>query len=317
MSFMKKQLVSVLTLLSAVTVLISDASAQTPPPAAGAGEHRSPIFAPMEKIQPIAQNLYQVHGRGGETLVWVYSKGVVIVDSKLPQSGQKLTELIRTVTNKPITHIINTHAHGDHIGSNPEFAGIEIVAHENAKKFMMNLDKFKTDEGKLGLPNHTFKDRLTLLEGKDAIDLYYFGPSHTDGDALVVFRSARVMHAGDVFKKKELPTIDPEAGGSGVQFAATLAKAVAEIKNVDRIVGGHSDEIMSWQDFVRYAELSRLLLAHERAAFAAGKSAEQTLADFHPPQEFQDFTLVGSTFGGVSAVQTTFNELKALEGRAQ
>lgn len=143
-------------------------------------------------------------------------------------------------------NLVNTHAHGDHTGSNAEFpAEVEIVAQENTLARMQTMSIFEAEVSKVGLPDKTFKNRLTLFRGKDAVDLYYYG-----------------------------------------------------------------NAILSWQDFTRYAELTRLLLMHERAAFEAGLSPEQTFADFRPPVEFDDLDRVGSSFGGVSAVQTTFDELR-------
>src|SRR5690606_5133611 len=108
-------------------------------------------------------------------------------------------------------------------------------------------------EGRVGLPDRTFQDKLTLFSGDESVDLYYFGPGHTNGDAFVVFRNARVMHSGDIFATKGLPLLDVNNGGSGVAIADSLTKAVAGIPNVDRVITGHSD-VFPWQDFVDYAE---------------------------------------------------------------
>lgn len=307
------------SILVAIAVVAAQVSAQSssPPPLPTPGSSPPPLedmgkaFPPLGGMQKIAENLYLVSGQGGNTTVWIYSSGVLIVDTKFPKNGQKLIELIRTVTDKPITHIVNTHAHSDHAGSNPEYpAAVEIIAQENTAAVMQKSRLFAIEQNKVGLPDRTFKDHLTLFEGKDAVDVYNFGPAHTSGDAVVVFRSAYVAHVGDMMKRKELPTVDADISGSGIQFPTSLAKAVTTIKNVDRVIGGHSDGLMTWQDFTRLAELSRLLLEHERAAFKAGKTPEQTLAEFNPPKEFSDFDRTGTSFGGgVVAVKATFNEL--------
>ena len=129
-----------------------------------------------------------ITGGGGNTAAFITDTGVVLVDTKLADWGQAILDKVKTVTNKPITTIINTHTHGDHNGSN-EFFGttVEIVAHENTKTNMEKMDAFKGDKS-VFLPKKTYKDKLTLGKGKDQIDLYYFGPAHTNGDALVVFQ---------------------------------------------------------------------------------------------------------------------------------
>ena len=110
---------------------------------------------------------------------------------------------MKTVTDKPITHIVNTHTHGDHNGSNVFFpASVEVVSQENTATNMQKMAVFQEALNRHGLPDRTYKDKMTLLGGKDAIDLYYFGPAHTNGDTFVVCRTARVVHAGDAFANK-------------------------------------------------------------------------------------------------------------------
>src|SRR5262249_27456366 len=139
----------------------------------------------------------------------------------------------------PVTMIINTHTHGDHTGSNEGFSpSVEFVAHENTKANMERMDAFKGDKAKF-LPKRTYKDRLSLLSGKDRIDLYYFGAGHTNGDSFIVFTSLRTVHTGDMFAWKDAPFLDRSNGGSGIEFPRTLAKAVAGLKDVDTVIPGH------------------------------------------------------------------------------
>jgi glyoxylase-like metal-dependent hydrolase (beta-lactamase superfamily II) len=158
---------------------------------------------------------------------------------------------------------------------------------------------FNTPENKHGLPDRTFKDRLTVLTGNDSIDLYYFGASHTNGDAIVVFRNARVAHTGDMFAGKGQPLIDRNNGGSGVEYGATIGKAAAGIKNVDRVITGHST-VLPWQDFVDFGEVNRVALAYAREALKAGKTAEQAMTEFKLPEKFSaaGFTYAGGGRGG-------------------
>ncbi|MGE0463644.1 MAG: MBL fold metallo-hydrolase, partial [Vicinamibacterales bacterium] len=146
------------------------------------------------KIEKVRDNLYIITGAtpmpretfsGGHTGVFVTDKGVVVVDTKLAGWGQALLDRIRTVTDRPVTTIINTHTHGDHTGSNESFgASVDSVVHENTRTNMARMDAFKGDKAQF-LPKRTFKDRLTLGSGKDQIDLYYFGAGHTDGDTFI------------------------------------------------------------------------------------------------------------------------------------
>src|SRR5262245_31996538 len=168
-------------------------------------------------IEKVKDNLYIITGSspvprenfsGGNTGVFITDKGVVVVDTKLAGWGPTLMERIKSVTDKPVTTIINTHTHGDHTGSNEFFgASVESVVQENTKANMARMDAFKGDKAQF-LPKRTYKDTLTLGSGKDQIDLYYFGPGHTNGDTFIVYRALRVMQAGDMYPWKDAPFID-------------------------------------------------------------------------------------------------------------
>ncbi|MBO0798940.1 MAG: MBL fold metallo-hydrolase, partial [Blastocatellia bacterium] len=193
------------------------------------------------EIQKVKDNLYVITGGGGNTAAFITEKGVVVVDTKLPGNGPGILEKIKSVTQKPVTMVINTHTHTDHVGSNSAFKGkVEFVAHENCKASMMEMDAFKTPDGKKFLPSKTYTDKLSLLNGNDEIDLYYFGRGHTSGDSLVVFPALKVMHAGDLFAGKAAPFIDTKSGGSPSEYPETLAKAAAGITGVETVIPGHS-----------------------------------------------------------------------------
>src|SRR6185436_2454019 len=217
---MKRTFVLGTIVLSGVLAAAVISAEQSAPGGQGRGGGGFPPIAPIEKV---AGNVYMITGEGGNTAVYVAANGVVIVDTKLANNGQAILDQVKSVTDKPITHIINTHTHGDHTGSNQFFpASVEIVTQENTAENMKKMDVFKDPANKNGLPDRTFKDKQTLLTGADAIDLYYYGAAHTNGDAFVVFRGSRVMHAGDVFATKGLPLIDRNNGGSGVAYGETI-----------------------------------------------------------------------------------------------
>ena len=269
-------------------------------------------FPPVGKAEKIKDNLYWLQGQGGNTAIFVANDGVVLVDTKLANNGQAILDQVKSVTDKPVMHIINTHTHGDHTGSNAFFpATVDIVTQENTAANMKKMDVFKEPANAHGLPDRTFKDKMTILSGKDAIDLYYFGQAHTNGDAIVVFRTARVMHAGDMFANKGLPLIDRNNGGSGVAWGDTIAKAAKSIKNVDAVITGHSNTLMTFQDFATYGEFNRLYLQHARDAIKAGKTPEQAAMDLKLPDTFKDYTLTGGRGGPGGNFGIIFDELKA------
>ncbi len=247
-----------------------------------------PNVAGIEKVK---DNLYMVTGGGGNTAVFVTATGVVLVDTKLANWGQAIMDQVKTVTTKPVTHIINTHTHGDHVGSNEFFpASVEIVAHANVTESMKRMPAFADPAKAHAFPDKTYTDKLTVLGGAEAIDLYYFGAAHTNGDTFVVFRALRTMHGGDAFASKGLPLLDVNNGGSGVTYPDTLRKAAAGIKNVDTVIPGHST-VMTWQDFVDYGEFNRAVLTGVQTAKKAGKTPEQAAADLVLPEKFKAYVM--------------------------
>ena len=310
---MKRTYVLGMIVVVGAVVAASSLGAQQQPPAAG-GQGRQGgggAAQALGKIEKVADNLYFVFGRGGNTGVYLAEKGVVLVDTKNPENGQGILDQVKTVTDKPITHIVNTHTHGDHNGSNIFFpATVEIVTQENTATNMQKMPVFQEAANKHGLPDRTYKDKMTLLSGKDAIDLYYFGPAHTNGDTFVVFRTARVVHAGDAFANKGQPLIDRNNGGSGIAYPETIRKAATTIKNVDTVINGHSAVTMKFQDLADFGEFNRLFLEHARASLKAGKTPEQAMMELKLPEKFKDYNLTGGRGGPGGNFGVIFEELK-------
>ena len=215
---------------------------------------------------------------GGNVGVFITDAGVVLVDTKLAAFGQTFLDRVKSISSKPVTMIINTHTHADHTGNDDKFGtNVEIVAQDNTKTNMAKLDAFKGDKA-VFLPKRTFKDKLSLGSGKERIDLYYFGPGHTNGDAFVVFPSLRVLQTGDLFAWKDAPRIDRANGGSGLQYPQTLAKAVAGLKDIDIVVPGHSP-LMKFADVQEYQRYTADLASTVQAARKAGKNVDAAAAD--------------------------------------
>jgi cyclase len=280
----------------------------------GGGGGRGPGFPPVQAIEKVKDNLYVVQGQGGNTAVYVADKGVVIVDTKLANNGQAILDQVKSVTDKPITHIINTHTHGDHTGSNQFFpASVEVIVQDNTKTNMEKMPVFQEAANKNGLPDRTFKDKMTVLGGKDAIDLYYFGPAHTNGDAFIVFRTARTMHTGDAFANKGFPLIDRNNGGSGIGYPDTIQKLVKGVKDVDTIINGHSPTTMKWQDLAEWGEFNRYFLTYTQQSLKAGKSAEEAMKEFKVPDgKFPGYNVTpgGGRGGPAGNVGIIYEELK-------
>ena len=149
-----------------VTAGITVAGNAQQPPAAPAGQAPAAGRGPapvVGAIQKVAENLFMIPGAGGNTAVYVTGTGVVLVDTKNPNNGQGILDQVKTVTDRPISHIINTHAHGDHNGSNVFFPPtVEIVTHENTTAHMQKMPAFQDAANKHGLPDRATPNRMTL-----------------------------------------------------------------------------------------------------------------------------------------------------------
>jgi len=249
----------------------------------------------VAEIEQVRGNLYVITGGGGNTAAFVAESGVVLVDTKNPGWGEAILEKIRTVTDKPVTMIVNTHTHGDHVGSNIDFSGsVEVVAHVKTKTNMEKMAPFQTERGKGYLPSRTYQDRLTLLEGDDRIDLYHFGRGHTSGDSIVVFPALRVAHTGDLFAWKGVPYIDVGNGGSAVEYPKTLLAAADGIEGVDTVIPGHSP-VMTWSDFREFGEFNRDFLAAVERNKRVGKSPEEAATSLNLPARYSNYAMSRGT----------------------
>lgn len=306
---MKRTLVLGTIVMAAVIVAAVSAQQPATPAPQPAGRGGGPNFGAVGAAEKVADNLYMIPGQGGNTAVWVTANGVLLVDTKLANNGQAILDQVKKVTDKPITHIINTHSHGDHNGSNDFFPStVEIVAHENGIPRVR--EQFKAAPH--GIPDRGYDDKMSLFRGDERVDLYYFGKAHTDNDTFVVFRNARVMHTGDTFAGKAPPFIDRASGGSGIAYPDTLAKAVREVKDVERVIPGHS-AVMTWKDFVDWGEYNRRFLIFARESMKAGKPAEQAAKEFPAtlPEKYKGYGAVAGGRGGPAGnFAVLYEELK-------
>jgi cyclase len=288
----------------------------------GVPQPQGPPSASALGVDKLKDNLFVIRGgnAGGNTAVFLTSQGVTVVDTKIPGWGQPLIEKIRTITDKPIVRVINTHSHYDHVGGNPDFpATVEIVTHANTKRNMPDTQPIAgaqtgpqpnafTGSGARGLPTRTFTRNMTIGTGAEQIDLHYFGCAHTNGDAFVVFTALRVMHLGDVFPNKGLPIMDRNHGGCGVKYADTVMQA-SRVKNVDTFIAGHSDNPMTVADVQEYAEFVRTFANEVAAAKKAGKGADEIAKTWKPSGKFASY---GVGFGDMlkSDTDVVWNEIK-------
>jgi len=272
-------------------------------------------------VTKLKDNLYVLKGGGGNTSVFITANGVTVVDTKNPGWGSPVLEKIKGLTNKPVTTIINTHTHGDHVSGNVEFpATVDIIVQantaDNMKKMIPNSTAadqtvpaqtiFQQNGGK-GLPKHTFKDKMTVGKGADEVDLFYFGRGHTNGDAWVLFPSLRVLHAADIFSGKNIPLLDANNGGSATEIGNSLDKAYNTLNGkYDTIVTGHANE-MTPADLKEYAQFNRDFVADVKAAMGSGKNPDAVASSWKIPAKYQGYTQITNSPGDQTRIKNNVN----------
>ena len=253
--------------------------------------------------------LYVYLGGGGNSLALVRTDEIVMVDAKLPGFGRAVLETVQAVSDRPITRMILTQADADHTGGMAEFPNLtEIIAHENTAAIMQKMPAVAGAARKL-LPTRTLKDRLSLFDGPDRMELYYFGAGHTNGDLVVVWPTKRVAYLGDLFPAKAAPGIDAANGGSGVAFPQTLARLVSELKGIVRVITGHEQglgterssnatsvdistpQTLLWNDLLEYADFNRDFLSAVQASIKAGQTAADAAATLKLPDRYRNYDM--------------------------
>lgn len=205
-------------------------------------------FAEVEvSSQQVADGVYMLQGAGGNIAVLVGTDGTFMVDDQYAPLTDRIRAAVREITDRPVDFVVNTHWHGDHTGGNENFgeAGALVVAHENVRErmstdqFMQELDRTVPASPETALPVITFTDATTFHWNGDEVHVQHLAPAHTDGDAMVHFRKANVIHTGDIFFNGSYPFIDLSSGGSVEGMVAAMDRVLELADDETKIIPGH------------------------------------------------------------------------------
>jgi cyclase len=238
---------------------------------------------PAYQFKTLRNNVGMFAEKGG-TIAWMINKeGIVVVDAEFPEQATHLIGLLKKQSDLPFEWLINTHHHGDHTAGNISFKGIvkNVAAHENSLANQTAVAVKNKSEDKQLYPGTTFKDTWKIMVGDEHIKAYYFGSGHTNGDAMIHFEHANIVHAGDLVFNRRHPFVDNSAGASVQHWAVALEKARKKFDKNTMFIFGHAfdpqkvvgtmDDIIAMQNYMEKLE------DYVAGGIKAGKSKEDIL----------------------------------------
>ncbi len=193
----------------------------------------------------LGAGLYMVSGVGGFTGgnigLSIGEDGVILIDDSMPPLMDLLSQSIKAITDKPIDFLINTHVHGDHTGNNQSFGsdGAHIIAHENLRKHLIDKGIKGAEAPNAALPVITFSESMNFHLNGQTARVFHTPAAHTDGDAVIYFKEANIIHAGDTFFNGMFPFIDFDNGGTLDGYIQAQQKIVSLANDNTQIIPGH------------------------------------------------------------------------------
>jgi cyclase len=244
------------------------------------------------KTTEVAHGVYMLQGAGGNIGLAVGTNAVLLVDGQYEQVAPKLQQAIAGLTDNPVRFLVNTHYHDDHVGGNATFGkqGATIVAHDNVRRRMVTeqwsalFEDITPPYPAVALPAITFDDSLTFHLGSLTVTCFHIARAHTDGDVVVWFREANVMHLGDLFFNGRFPVLDAPAGGDIDGLIAGVDRMLAVCGPATRLIPGHGP-LATKADLEAY----RNMLAAARDRVAPLVKQKQTLEQIQAAKPLADF----------------------------
>ena len=242
--------------------------------------------APAKDIttEKLSDGMYMLLGPGGNIGVSVGEDGVFVIDDKFARFADQIISQIKGITDQPIRYVVNTHYHGDHTGANAHMkaAGATVMAHDNVRKRMGKTFENKafgrvtkaTDPSLW--PNLTFSDTATLHFNGQTVSVIHTPNAHTDGDSIIYFEQANILHMGDNFFNGLFPYIDIDGGGSLQGMIASHEAGLSLVNDETKIIPGHGPLAVK-SDLKKAQELLKTVQKRVELEISKGATLEDIL----------------------------------------
>jgi cyclase len=266
--------------------------------------------------QELAPGVAVLFGQGGNIGVSYGPDGTILIDDQFAPLTPKIEAAVAGLKATPVKFLINTHWHGDHSGGNENFgkAGAIIMAHDNVRVRMeagQTTGTRKVEPApKVALPVITWHDGISLHFNSDEVRTRHMHDGHTDGDSIVIWKNANVIHMGDLFfNKVTLPFIDLNSGGSALGLLAAIDKTLTLTNAQTKIIPGHGP-VASQGDLIAYRDMLKTVIGVVKTAMKAKKTLAQIQAmkpaaqwDTNPDAFIKGDRFVESIYKSLSAPQ--------------
>jgi cyclase len=243
---------------------------------------------------PVAKGIYMLAGQGGNIGLSVGEDGVFLIDDQYAPLTQKIIAAIHAITDKPLKFVVNTHWHADHTGGNENIGkgGAVIVAHHNVRKRMMKGQFLKAIGANIppadpkALPVITFDQGVTFHWNNETLEVHHPKPAHTDGDAVIYFKNANVVHVGDLFFNGIYPFIDEGSGGSMTGMITGVENVLSRINDDTKLIPGHGP-LADASDLKTYRDMLTTVHMRIKKLMGEGKTIEE-IVHAKPTEDFDN-----------------------------